>query len=60
VKVLSIGMHVANGPFDEETKKQYLKPVEPRYPELARSWNKVKNPTKGVDVRVHPLIPPGC
>ena len=58
MKVISIGMHVANGPFDEETKKQYLKPVEPRYPELAKCWNKVNDKTKGGDVGVDLLIGP--
>jgi hypothetical protein len=58
VKLISIGMHVAGGPFDEETKKQYLKPVEPRHPELARCWNKVADKTKGGDVGVDLLIGP--
>jgi hypothetical protein len=59
VKVLSIGMHVAGGPFDEETKKPYLKAVEPRYPELARCWNKVDDKSKSGDVGVDLLISPG-
>jgi hypothetical protein len=58
VKVFSIGMHVANGPFDEETKKPYLKAVEPHYPELAKCWNKVNDKTKGGDVGVDLLIGP--
>jgi hypothetical protein len=58
VKLISIGMHVANGPYDEETKKQYLKAVEPRYPELARCWGKVNDKSKFGDVGVDLLIPP--
>lgn len=59
VKVISIGMHVAGGPYDEETKKPYLKAVEPRYAELARCWNTVNDKTKVGDAGVDLLIPPG-
>lgn len=58
VKVISIGMHVAGGPFDEETKKPFLKAVEPRYPELARCWNKVTDKSRFGDAGVDLLIPP--
>lgn len=58
MKLISIGMHVANGPFDEETKKPYLKAVEPHYPELARCWNKVNDKSKLGDVGVDLLISP--
>lgn len=56
VKVFSIGMHVAGGPYDEETKKPFLADVEPRYPELARCWAHVSEP-KQADVGVDVLIP---
>lgn len=56
VKVISIGMHVAGGPYDEETKKPFLAAVEPHYPELARCWRHVKQPRQA-DVGVDVLIP---
>jgi len=49
-------MHVAGGPFDEETKKPFLRAVEPHYPELAKCWKLVKEP-KLADVGVDLLIP---
>jgi hypothetical protein len=58
VKVISIGMHVAGGPFDEETKKPFLKAVEPRYAELARCFKHVSDKSRTVDVGVDLLIPP--
>jgi hypothetical protein len=64
VTVISIGMHVAGGPYDEETKKPYLKTVEPHYPELARCWRFVEKPRQadvGVDLVIgsaggHPRV----
>lgn len=56
VKVISIGMHVAGGPFDEATKKPFLRAVEPHYPELARCWSHVPTPRQA-DVGVDLLIP---
>lgn len=56
VKLISIGMHVAGGPYDEETKKPFLAAVEPHYPELARCWKHVKQPRQA-DVGVDVLIP---
>lgn len=56
MKVLSIGMHVAGGPYDEETKKPYLRAVEPHYPELAKCWRLVSEP-KQADVGVDLVIP---
>lgn len=58
VKVISIGMHVAGGPYDEETKKPFLKAVEPRYAELAQCWKHVPEP-KQADVGVDLVIPAG-
>jgi hypothetical protein len=49
-------MHVAGGPFDEETKKPFLRAVEPHYGDLARCWKHVKEPRIG-DVGVDLLIP---
>jgi hypothetical protein len=58
VKIVTIGMHVAGGPFDEPTKVPFKKVVEPRFPELARCWRLVNNP-KTADVGVDLLIEPG-
>jgi len=56
VKVISIGMHVGGGPFDEETKKPFLRSVEPHYAELARCYRYVSE-AKQVDAGVDLLIP---
>ncbi len=56
VRVVSIGMHVAGGPYDEETKKPFLRAVEPRYAELARCWKHVPDPRQA-DAGVDLLIP---
>lgn len=58
VKVISIGMHVAGGPYEEETKQPFLKAAEPRYAELARCWKHVNDKSRGGDVGVELLIPP--
>jgi hypothetical protein len=58
VKVISIGMHVAGGPYDEETKKPFLAAVEPRYPELARCWKYIDDKSRSADVGVDLLIAP--
>ncbi len=54
-KVVSIGMHVGGGPFDEVTKQPFLRSAEPRYPELAACFEHV-SPRKqgefGVDLTV--------
>ena len=54
-KVVSIGMHVGGGPFDEVTKQPFLRSAEPRYPELAACFGRV-NPAKqgefGVDLTI--------
>jgi len=55
VKVASIGMHVAGGPYDEATKVPFLRAVEPHYPELARCWKHVDKPKQGdvgVDLQI--------
>lgn len=46
-KVVSIGMHVGGGPFDELTKQPFLRAVEPRYAELARCFDHVTQPRQG-------------
>lgn len=56
VKVVSIGMHVAGGPYDEATKKPFLRAVEPHYADLARCWKHVSEPRQA-DVGVDLLIP---
>ena len=57
VKIVTIGMHVAGGPFDEPTKEPFKKAVEPHFPEIAPCWAKhVREPLKSVDVGVDLLI----
>ncbi|OJY26499.1 MAG: hypothetical protein BGO98_39430 [Myxococcales bacterium 68-20] len=57
VKVVTIGMHVAGGPYDEPTKEPFKKAVEPRFPELAQCWAKhVTTPPKQGDVGVDLVI----
>ena len=57
VKVVTIGMHVAGGPYDEPTKEPFKKAVEPRFPELAQCWAKhVTSPPKQGDVGVDLVI----
>ncbi len=57
VKIVTIGMHVAGGPFDEPTKEPFKKAVEPHFPELAECWAKhVTKPPKQADVGVDLLI----
>ncbi len=58
VKIVTIGMHVAGGPFDEETKIPFKKAVEPHFPELAKCWRLVSSP-RTADVGVDLLIEPG-
>jgi hypothetical protein len=59
VKVVTIGMHVAGGPFDEPTKEPFKKAVEPHFPEIAQCWAKhVTSPPKQADVGVDLLIEP--
>lgn len=55
VKLTSIGMHVAGGPYDEATKVPFLRAVEPHYPELAQCWSRVTKPKQGdvgVDLQI--------
>jgi hypothetical protein len=57
VKVVTIGMHVAGGPFDELTKEPFKKAVEPRFPEIVACWGAhVARPPKQADVGVDLLI----
>lgn len=57
VKIVTIGMHVGGGPFDEVTKEPFKKAVEPHFPEFAQCWGKhVPHPTKQADVGVDLLI----
>lgn len=53
VKIVTSGMHVGGGPFDEITKEPMKRSVEPRFPELARCWQHVSRPQQayfGVDL----------
>lgn len=57
VKVVTIGMHVGGGPFDEPTKEPFKRAVEPHFPELAQCWaSHVAKPSKQTDVGVDLLI----
>ncbi|MBX3197377.1 MAG: hypothetical protein KF894_04395 [Labilithrix sp.] len=57
VKIVTIGMHVAGGPYDEPTKVPFKKAVEPRFPEIAQCWAQhVSNPPKQADFGVDLLI----
>lgn len=46
-KVVSIGMHVAGGPFDEPTKVPFKRAVEPHYPRLLACLDHVTPPQGG-------------
>lgn len=53
VKVVTIGMHVGGGPYDEPTKEPMKKSVEPHFADLARCWRHVPQPKQadaGVDL----------
>lgn len=53
VRVVTIGMHVGGGPYDEVTKGPIKRSVEPHFAELARCWNHVPQPRQadvGVDL----------
>ncbi|MBX3261655.1 MAG: hypothetical protein KF782_18370 [Labilithrix sp.] len=57
VKIVTIGMHVAGGPYDEPTKVPFKKAVEPRFPEIAQCWAAhVTKPPKQADFGVDLLI----
>lgn len=44
VKVVTIGMHVGGGPYDEPTKEPIKRSVEPHFADLARCWRHVTKP----------------
>lgn len=53
VKLVTIGMHVGGGPYDEPTKEPMKRSVEPRFADLARCWRHVAKPQQtdvGVDL----------
>ncbi|MDB4938339.1 MAG: hypothetical protein JWP87_5311 [Labilithrix sp.] len=53
VKLVTIGMHVGGGPYDEPTKEPMKRSVEPHFKELARCWRLVSRPQQtdvGVDL----------
>jgi hypothetical protein len=57
VKLVTIGMHVGGGPYDEPTKEPMKRSVEPRFPDLARCWSELPAPpAPGVDVGVDLVI----
>lgn len=53
VKIVTIGMHVGGGPYDEATKEPMKRSVEPHFAELAKCWRLVPKPKQadaGVDL----------
>ena len=56
VKIVTIGMHVAGGPYDEPTKEPFKRAVEPRFPEIARCWAELAEPPRQADVGVDLMI----
>jgi hypothetical protein len=57
VKLVTIGMHVAGGPYDEVTKEPFKQAVEPHFSELTQCWSDhVPHPPKQADVGVDLLI----
>jgi hypothetical protein len=53
VKIVTIGMHVGGGPYDEPTKEPIRRSVEPHFAELAKCWRLVPKPKQadaGVDL----------
>jgi hypothetical protein len=58
VKIVTIGMHVGGGPYDELTKEPIKRSVEPHFAELARCWKLVPNPRQA-DVGVDLVIEAG-
>ena len=53
VRVVTIGMHVGGGPYDEVTKEPIKRSVEPHFADLARCWKHVPQPRQadvGVDL----------
>jgi hypothetical protein len=55
VKLVTIGMHVGGGPYDEPTKEPMKRSVEPHFADLARCWKLVAQP-KQTDVGVDLVI----
>jgi hypothetical protein len=58
VRLVTIGMHVGGGPYDEPTKEPMKRSVEPRFAELARCWKHVEK-QKHTDVGVDLVIEAG-
>jgi hypothetical protein len=56
-KIVTIGMHVAGGPYDEPTKEPFKRAVEPHFPAIAECWARhVPTPPRQADVGVDLLI----
>jgi hypothetical protein len=55
VKLVTIGMHVGGGPYDDVTKEPMKRSVEPHFAELAKCWRLVPSP-KQADVGVDLVI----
>jgi hypothetical protein len=56
VKVVTIGMHVGGGPYDEITKEPMKRSVEPHFPELTRCWTHVSSAPRPADMGVDLVI----
>jgi hypothetical protein len=53
VRLVTIGMHVGGGPYDEVTKEPIKRSVEPHFADLRRCWKHVPHPRQadvGVDL----------
>lgn len=50
VEVKNIGMHIGGGPNDAPTKAPFKRSVEPHFPELARCWAGLAEPSATGDV----------
>jgi hypothetical protein len=59
VKVVTIGMHVGGGPYDEITKAPMKRSVEPRFVELTRCWKHVTSSPRPADAGVDLVIEAG-
>ncbi|MDB4996349.1 MAG: uncharacterized protein JWM74_3781 [Myxococcaceae bacterium] len=55
-KVVTIGMHVGGGPYDEITKEPMKRSVEPHFGELTRCWTHVTSAPHPADMGVDLVI----
>ncbi len=58
-KVVTIGMHVGGGPYDEITKEPLKKSVEPRFADLLACWGHAPPGTGQIDAGVDLVVEAG-